>query len=287
MTDRSRIAIGSIAWLAVLSGLSVLDLSTYQQPAQHQPSKGPEADVDPRSADDRIADYTLWLERLTGILAVSTLGLWYVTWLTLSHAKDDAARQAADAEVSNAAALKAANAAELSAKAAIGVELPILHPILIELTIDVPPELPPETSDAERRYIWDTWRQVVGAKVSLKNYGRSPAFVSSCVINLRIRQTLPREPVYEILDLSPKPRVIDGGQHQEFIERSAATLTPITDDEIAALQAGDAWVFVYGVAEFTDVWGTPHKCGFWACRPSANSGFVTLQGAYEKYRYQS
>ena len=241
-----------------------------------------------QSGDEALASYTLWLVVFTAILAVSTIGLWLVTAETLRHAQDEAARQAADAEVSNAAALKVASAAELSAKAAMGVELPILHPILIELTIGVPPAFPPETPEAEQIEIWDTWRKVIGAKVRLKNYGRSPAFVSNCVINLRVRQALPPEPVYEILDLSPKPRVIDGGGYEEFIERAAATLTPITDAEIASLRAGeDVWIFVYGFAEFTDVWGSPHKCAFWACQPTANGAFVTLQGAYEKYRYQS
>jgi hypothetical protein len=33
-----------------------------------------------KKADDRLARYTLWLTIFTGFLAVSTIGLWWVTW---------------------------------------------------------------------------------------------------------------------------------------------------------------------------------------------------------------
>lgn len=39
------------------------------------------------SANDAIADYTFWLMVFTGVLAGSTIGLWWVTWCISSHTK--------------------------------------------------------------------------------------------------------------------------------------------------------------------------------------------------------
>jgi hypothetical protein len=47
----------------------------------------------PSTADERIADYTLALAWLTGVLAVSTVALWGVTVLTLRHSRETAERQ--------------------------------------------------------------------------------------------------------------------------------------------------------------------------------------------------
>ncbi len=44
-------------------------------------------------AEERVADYTLWLAWLTGVLAVSTTGLWAVTYFTLRHGRETAERQ--------------------------------------------------------------------------------------------------------------------------------------------------------------------------------------------------
>ena len=43
--------------------------------------------------DRRIADYTLGLAFFTGVLALSTIGLWVVTDLTLRHSRDTAERE--------------------------------------------------------------------------------------------------------------------------------------------------------------------------------------------------
>ena len=53
--------------------------------AQHKP-----ANV---SAEERLANYTYWLTWLNGILAVSTVGLWGVTYITLRHGRKTAERE--------------------------------------------------------------------------------------------------------------------------------------------------------------------------------------------------
>lgn len=61
------------------------------------------SDIDPRSVDERIADYTLWLERFTGLLAFVALIQIYLLW-----------RADKTASVSANAALKSAMVAEKS-----------------------------------------------------------------------------------------------------------------------------------------------------------------------------
>jgi hypothetical protein len=79
----------------------------------------------PQGGDEALARYTLWLVVFTAILAISTIGLWLVTAETLRHAKDDAARQAADSRwqrsnmyQSNITARRAALASTITANAA-------------------------------------------------------------------------------------------------------------------------------------------------------------------------
>ena len=48
---------------------------------------------DKLSIDRRIARYTLWLAGFTGVLAISTIGLWIATGLTLAHSRQASERQ--------------------------------------------------------------------------------------------------------------------------------------------------------------------------------------------------
>ncbi len=79
---------------AALVLIAIIGLVEQPQGSQQeQASKAPDSYVDSRTPDERIADYTLWLERLTGLLAISTIGLWWVTWRTLTHAEQSSERQ--------------------------------------------------------------------------------------------------------------------------------------------------------------------------------------------------
>jgi hypothetical protein len=64
--------------------------------------------------------FTAWLVGFTGVLAISTIGLWVVTWLS-------GVRQSRDMEASIAAAHRSADIAE---KALLSVEIPYLYPVI-------------------------------------------------------------------------------------------------------------------------------------------------------------
>jgi hypothetical protein len=55
-----------------------------QQTHYHHATNNAKTEADhitkPETTDDRLAQYTLWLAIFTGVLSVSTIGLWFVTW---------------------------------------------------------------------------------------------------------------------------------------------------------------------------------------------------------------
>jgi len=64
---------------------------------------------------DAVAFYTSLLAAFTFVLAISTIGLWLVTYFTLRHARNEAARQAEDMRNSIAAAVHSADAGRAAA----------------------------------------------------------------------------------------------------------------------------------------------------------------------------
>lgn len=103
-----------------------------QEVSQYTPNKEDENNFPresfwQRTTNDPTALFTFWLALFTAGLTISTVGLWAVTYLTLRHARQDAARQARDTEKSLDASVKAANAADLSARAAVGLQAAIIR----------------------------------------------------------------------------------------------------------------------------------------------------------------
>jgi hypothetical protein len=83
-----------LAFLLVLFGYAVGSSQTPIQQAQQQQTTQPTKGVSsPKSADDRIADYTEVLMWLTGVLAVSTVGLWIWTHLGLRQSRKTTEQQ--------------------------------------------------------------------------------------------------------------------------------------------------------------------------------------------------
>jgi hypothetical protein len=68
---KRRITAAFLGWVVLLAGLCWLELSPQpEEPtAIDNPNKGSGQEVEPRSPDDRLADYTLWLTGFTGLLA--------------------------------------------------------------------------------------------------------------------------------------------------------------------------------------------------------------------------
>src|ERR1700730_12646288 len=94
---------GSFVW-------GVLYVPPQQHAANNQQAEGASAQKEykhgfwEKASDDPVAYFTLWLVGFTGVLAVSTIGLWIVTWRA-------SASQARDMKASIAASEKSADIA--------------------------------------------------------------------------------------------------------------------------------------------------------------------------------
>jgi hypothetical protein len=151
----------------VFRGLAILSLTLFaiwhpwNYPGKIQYPYAQQSAEDRReSADERIADYTFWLDVGTFLLAVSTLGLWIITWQSgIKQSRDTAKSLRVTAEAS-VAAKKSADAAML----AVGSERAwmcyegINHDTHTNLTL-------------HGVYVGDA----IAVQVIWKNKGRSPA----------------------------------------------------------------------------------------------------------------
>jgi len=123
--------------------------------------------------DERIAVYTWWLAIFTGVLAVSTVGLWIVTWRS-------ARSQSLDMQRSLRIANRQARTAE---RTLIELERPWVF--LQGATIrrrDLP------GTGITPNYFW--------VKLRWKNIGRAPALIEECLFQFVYMDQLPPEPIY-------------------------------------------------------------------------------------------
>src|SRR5665647_228161 len=95
--------------------------SQQQHAADSAPHVGAKSE-----AEERIADYTQALAYFTAILAVSTIGLWIVTWL-------GSRRQSRDMAESIDVSRRAADAALRQANALVAIEAPV--PAILQLKL--------------------------------------------------------------------------------------------------------------------------------------------------------
>jgi hypothetical protein len=106
----------------VFRGFAILSLTllaiwhpwNYPDKIQEPTSQQSSEDNRRESADERIAEYTLGLDALTALLALSTLGLWIVTWSGLKAQAKDMRRSLRISASTAEAAKVAADAAMLS-----------------------------------------------------------------------------------------------------------------------------------------------------------------------------
>jgi hypothetical protein len=90
----SEIFFGMLLVIAVFAmGMLFSSVSPTEHQNSNQAHESPQNEATKISAEERIADYTLWLTWLTAILAGSTVGLWGVTYFTLRHGRETAERQ--------------------------------------------------------------------------------------------------------------------------------------------------------------------------------------------------
>jgi hypothetical protein len=218
-----------------------------------------------------VSDRTKEVADAMGKVAKAMADVAYQTEALAIQTRESSTRQASQTQQSIAVATKAADAADLSAKAAIGVELPFLHIESVSFS-NIP------TSDTA------LWLSQLIPKVIVKNFGRTPAFVYEVAVNGRIG-FLPSKPSYIVNYPNPDPVVIDGRAtltHEEWLFANGASFSK---EEIATYLA-DATVFLYifGYIAFHDFLGREHKKGGCYYHFAGGTGFIEAPGR-PQYNY--
>jgi hypothetical protein len=187
-----------------------------------------------KAADDPVAYFTLWLVGFTGVLAVSTIGLWIVTWRA-------SASQARDMKASIAAAERSA---DIARDAMIAGERAFVF------TIGLSPfwEIEPTTSLYNWRF-----------RPNWKNSGDTPTsrmtMHSECVLRI---DPLPQgfDFNYSTTDIGTALIPPNSETHGGIAPRNPAPA--ITPQDILDIQAGRKFLYYWGWAKYFDVFpGTP------------------------------
>jgi hypothetical protein len=174
----------------------------------------------------------------------------YQAW-KLRQTVQAAVEQSRDMKASIAVAQRAAEAAELSAKAAIGVELPIISITdfaLMEISAGrITGGVPPEVSELQ---------------LPFKNSGRTVASLIEQCIETIVVDALPTIPVYEhIYPFVPGTLVEAGKPSPVSIQNYFVRLTAVERDTIKD-QTKSLWL--YGYISFEDRLGERHESRFCA-----------------------
>jgi hypothetical protein len=217
------------------------------------------------SSDFLIGFFTL-------ILAISTIGLWVQTQRLAEGAEGQSEDTRKSLEIASRAAdaaQKSAEAADLSAKAGHGVELPYLR--AMEFTTA------PYIEDKRE------WLKNFTPVITIKNFGRTPAFVSEVIFNVHIGAILPPEREIKRMDKYPKPLVIEARESIDVTGYSFARENNLTAENIDDFVADEGdWIFVYGVVYFVDFLGNSHEQGFVFMWVPASKAWVNPTSARAK-----
>jgi hypothetical protein len=121
----------------------------------------------------------------------------------------------------------------------------------------------------------------------VKNFGRTPAFVSQVVTNSYIGAPLPKIRKLANTNQPFVPVVIESRDSHDFIGFEVRRHAPFTPEHIDAFLAeDDPWLYVYGLVTFTDFQGSPHEQGFVFLFIPKSGNWTVPQGR-EEYKNQS
>lgn len=153
------------------------------------------------------------------------------------------------------AAQTSADAAEISAKAAMGVAVPVL--MLCEF--DFLPS-PDQTlvSDLRRPYI----------RILVKNFGQTPAFLRSYAVEFSCNEH-PSDLKYPHVVYCDPGTAVEAGKSFPLVDPWVTSPVEFSEDDAAAIAAGSKTLFVYGCVRYGDVFGpSVHELRFckWAAK---------------------
>jgi hypothetical protein len=152
----------------------------------------------------------------------------------------------------------AAKAAELSSRAAVAIELPVLRLTPADLLStdvlisDNEPFGAGVTDDMPGKF------SAVGG-ITINNYGRTPAFPDTFSMGYRVADRLPDEPSYNRTWALNHAEVIK--PEGEFFVGEYLSFE-LTDAEIQAAGSGTSWLWVFGCICYTDFLGEKQTTKF-------------------------
>lgn len=164
----------------------------------------------------------------------------------------------------------AANAAELNARAAIGIELPILRLAPQELVSTDKLIGPNEPYAGGVDDGPPTKFSAVGG-FHIKNYGRTPAFPYEIAVGWIVANSLPAAVQYTQRNRLNHAAVIK--PDEEFYADVHYGIE-LTDDEIMAAASDNCWLWFYGCVYYTDFLQAKREARF--CWRYANRNFDTV-----------
>jgi hypothetical protein len=239
---------------------------TEEQAEDERRERKEKAELDRRLVDltGELAEFTAGLFYATVAVAIATIFLVIATGALGYFGY----RQSQDMKDSIRVASANAAASELSAQAAVWVELPTVFVENIRCKeqkgFKIRNELP---------------NMPVKIEIDFRNVGRSPAIVSIVAIDFGVFRELPAEPRY---DWRKYTVAIDPKDRCRFV---APNILDLSKKDAAAVRGRSRYLWLWGAIQFDDFMESQHQVGFCACWywSAESKGFI--ERYVEKYVY--
>lgn len=261
----------SYVWLVVLSSGPLFHPLTQEQsqgnPQYQQANGGGDLKESlgetfwVRLTTDPVAFFTAVLAAFTIVLGGSTILLWWET------------RKGGEINRRMAAA------AELSARAAIGIELPIIRAFSPDLNaVDAP--VPPIGPVASTPLTLSPSAFCYVPEIKFQNFGRTNAFVDSLRIGWEVCRNMYREPLYRFTIVPRGLPICLPGEPAEGMETPSHTIV-LTKDQVDAIDAREVFLWFFVEYRYADFLGSDHVARFcwqWACPEGVGDHYLAAVG---------
>lgn len=186
--------------------------------------------------EDPMIRYTFWLMIFTGVLAISTIGLWIVTFLAGKDTKKAADSAQKSADVAERTVETMADTAQRQLRAYVFTKL-------------------------DNQFIISS-NGILSVTIKIKNFGQTPAYdlVSSLIMIFR---RLPINSTNKLdvpsFDSDPSKSPLAPG---EFDYQDLSFKDSLSQDFISDVEAGNGAFFIIGEIKYVDIFNNPHNTKF-------------------------
>jgi hypothetical protein len=218
--------------------------NTRQNKSAHTTEQKSQKDI----TDERLADYTLLLAWFTGILAVSTIGLWIVSWRSGN-------KQSRDMEASLTVNRIAADAANRSAKAFMRAERAYLF---IQIKSETASDIVSKYGFWEKSVsMFDDDIDTPSVGYSFRNFGRTAAILKEFSNHLVFATDFPNAAEYTIREGNPDELIVEPNGTSTIL--GCLLETTFTVGSAVDFQNRKASFWFYGYVKFDDAFGREHE----------------------------